>query len=60
ARIIWNVLMIFATTVATVGTWWATAGKKFGDFPAGMVGMCFLALLFIVGTASFIVKEKKI
>jgi len=59
ARIIWNVLMIFATTVATVGTWWATAGKKFGDFPAGMVGMCFLALLFIVGTASFIVKEKK-
>ncbi|MEJ6646695.1 MAG: divalent metal cation transporter, partial [Akkermansiaceae bacterium] len=46
ARIIWNVLMIFATTVATVGTWWATAGKKFGDFPAGMVGMCFLALLF--------------
>ena len=59
ARIIWNVLMIFATTVATVGTWWATSGKKFGDVPAGMIGMGFLALLFVVGTASFIVKEKK-
>jgi len=59
ARIIWNVLMIFATTVATVGTWWATSGKKFGDFPAGMIGMAFLVLLFAVGTISFIVKEKK-
>lgn len=59
ARIIWNVLMIFATTVATVGTWWATAGKKFGDVPAGMIGMSFLVLLFVVGTASFFIKEKK-
>ncbi len=59
ARIIWNILMIFATTVATIGTWWATSGKTFGDFPAGMVGMGFLALLFVVGTASFIIKEKK-
>lgn len=59
ARIIWNVLMIFATTVATVGTWWATSGKKFGDVPAGMIGMGFLVLLFIVGTASFFKKEKQ-
>jgi len=59
ARIIWNVLMIFATTVATVGTWWATAGKKFGDFPAGKVGMGFLVVLFVVGTFSFIRNEKK-
>lgn len=59
ARIIWNTLMIFATTVATVGTWWATSGKKFGDFEAGMWGMRFLALLFVVGIASFIIKEKK-
>ncbi|MDB4414122.1 divalent metal cation transporter [Akkermansiaceae bacterium] len=59
ARIIWNVLMIFATTVATVGTWWATSGKKFGDVPAGMIGMSFLVLLFVVGTASFFIKEKK-
>ncbi|MGJ8696467.1 MAG: divalent metal cation transporter [Verrucomicrobiaceae bacterium] len=59
ARIIWNVLMIFATTVATVGTWWATAGKKFGDVPAGMIGMGFLALLFVVGTLSFLKHEKE-
>lgn len=57
-RIIWNVLMIFATTVATVGTWWATSGKKFGDVPAGMIGMGFLVLLFAVGTFSFFKKEK--
>ena len=59
ARIIWNTLMIFATTVATVGTWWATSGKKFGDVPAGMIGMGFLALLFVVGTLSFYSKENK-
>lgn len=59
ARIIWNTLMIFATTVATVGTWWATSGKKFGDVPAGMIGMGFLAVLFVVGTVSFVVKEKR-
>ena len=59
ARIIWNVLMIFATVIATVGTWWATSGKKFGDVPAGMIGMGFLALLFVVGTISFFIKEKR-
>ena len=59
ARIVWNVLMIFATTIATVGTWWATAGKKFGSFPAGMVGMGFLVLLFVVGTLSFMRNEKR-
>jgi len=59
ARIIWNVLMIFATTVATIGTYWATAGKKFGDVPAGMIGMVFLVILFIVGTTSFLNNEKK-
>jgi Mn2+/Fe2+ NRAMP family transporter len=59
ARIVWNILMIFATTVATVGTWWATSGKQFGDVPAGMIGMGFLGLLFIVGTASFLKNEKK-
>ncbi len=59
ARIIWNVLMIFSTTMATVGSYWATAHKKFGDFEAGKWGMGFLALLFVVGTVSFVIKEKK-
>ena len=59
ARIIWNVLMIFATTMATVGSYWATAHKKFGDFEAGKWGMAFLLLLFVVGTTSFVIKERK-
>lgn len=59
SRLVWNALMIFATGMATFGSYWATNGKKFGDFPAGMVGMYFLALLFIVGTFSFIKNEKK-
>lgn len=63
ARIIWNTLMIFATSVATFGTWWATSGQKFGEgedaIPVGMIGMSFLVLLFVVGTVSFVIKEKK-
>lgn len=59
ARIIWNVLMIFATSIATFGSVWATSGKMLGNIPAGMIGMGFLALLFIVGTASFVIKEKR-
>lgn len=59
ARIVWNTLMTFATTVATYGTWWAISEKNFGSFPAGMVGMGFLALLFVVGTISFIAKERE-
>lgn len=58
-RIIWNVLMIFSTGVATFGSIWATSGKMLGDIPAGMIGMGFLALLFVVGTVSFIIKEKR-
>lgn len=59
ARIIWNVLMIFATSVATFGSVWATSGKMLGNIPAGMIGMGFLGLLFVVGTVSFVIKEKE-
>ena len=59
SRIIWNILMIFATTIATVGTWWATSGKTIGSVPAGKIGMSFLAILFIVGTVSFCLKERR-
>jgi hypothetical protein len=51
--------MIFATTIATVGTWWATSGKTIGSVPAGKIGMSFLAILFIVGTVSFCLKERR-
>lgn len=56
SRIIWNTLMIFATTMATVGSIWAIKDKP---FQAGTIGIAFLGLLFLVGTASFIIKEKK-
>ena len=56
ARIVWNVLMIFATTMATVGSVWAIKDKPFN---AGIIGISFLALLFIAGSISFIIKEKK-
>ena len=56
ARILWNVLMTFATIMATVGSIWAIKDKPFN---AGLIGICFLGLLFVVGTVSFIVKERK-
>lgn len=59
SRIIWNVLMIFATTMATIGSYTAVSHKKAFDIPVGMVGMGFLALLFAVGAISFFTKEKQ-
>jgi Mn2+/Fe2+ NRAMP family transporter len=59
ARIIWNVLMIFATSMATIGSFTAVSHKSAFGIPVGMIGMGFLVLLAVVGTASFIIKEKK-
>ena len=58
ARLIWNVLMGIATITATAGSVWATWPKKFGDIPAGKIGTAFLVVLFVVGTVSFLKKEK--
>ncbi|MDA7881186.1 divalent metal cation transporter [Akkermansiaceae bacterium] len=62
ARIIWNTLMIFATSVATIGSVWVLNGKSqapgwIGGTATG--GLYFLAILFVVGTVSFIIKENK-
>ena len=59
SRIIWNVLMVFSTAIATFGSIWAIKGKAFGGFPAGKVGIAFLILLFAVGTVSFLKNERK-
>ncbi|WP_411846196.1 divalent metal cation transporter [Roseibacillus persicicus] len=59
ARIIWNTLMITATTIATFGSIWAIHGKKLGSFPAGMLGVAFLVILFVVGLFSFLKHEKE-
>lgn len=62
ARIRWNILMIFATSVATLGSVWVLRGKSeapgwIGSFATG--GLVFLGILFVVGVASFFYHENK-
>ncbi|MDA0766839.1 MAG: divalent metal cation transporter [Verrucomicrobia bacterium] len=68
ARIIWNILMIFSTVVASAGSIWVLHGKTksndriFDTIPVATVawgGLIFLAILFIVGTLSFLKHEKE-
>ncbi|MDP0491857.1 MAG: divalent metal cation transporter [Verrucomicrobiota bacterium JB023] len=61
ARIIWNTLMIFATTVATIGSVWVLLGKSEAPGVLGFIakgGLVFLVVLFIVGSLSFAKHEK--
>lgn len=63
ARIIWNTLMIFATSIATLGSIWVLVGKSGKDDWSGIVakgGLAFLLILFVVGTLSFLKKEREI
>ena len=62
ARLIWNALMIIATTIATSGSVWVLWGKTkapgwIGNVAVG--GLIFLVILFIVGTLSFLKNEKR-
>ena len=62
SRIIWNTLMIFATSVATFGSVWVLYGGTGAPGWKGAVswaGLAFLVILFVVGTISFIKNEKK-
>jgi Mn2+/Fe2+ NRAMP family transporter len=62
ARLIWNSLMIFATSIATLGSVWVLLGKAESPTWIGSVakgGLVFLVILFIVGTLSFLKNEKK-
>ena len=61
-RLIWNILMTFATTIATLGSIWVLEGKTHlpgwqGNVAKG--GLLFLIILFLVGTISFFRNEKK-
>lgn len=63
ARVIWNVLMIFATSVATFGTVWILSGRAHLNDWKGIIpsaGLVLLVVLFIIGLVSFIKNEKKI
>lgn len=62
ARIIWNVLMVFATGIAAFGSIWVLSGKAHFDNWKGVipaVGLTLLVVLFVVGLLSFIKNEKK-
>lgn len=62
SRIIWNVLMAFATGIASFGSIWVLSGKAHFENWKGMIpaaGLSLLAVLFIVGTLSFIKNEKQ-
>ncbi|MFT5468582.1 MAG: Mn2+/Fe2+ NRAMP family transporter [Verrucomicrobiales bacterium] len=60
SRVIWNVLMIFATVVATGASVWGIWAKKFGGIPFGKIGVAILAVMFIVGTLGFLKNEKRV
>jgi Mn2+/Fe2+ NRAMP family transporter len=63
ARVIWNILMIFATSVATFGSIWVLSGRAHFNDWKGVIpaaGLILLAVLFVVGVVSFIKNERKI
>jgi len=62
-RYCWNILMIAATGIATFGSVWVLLGKSKAPGFAGVAatgGLIFLAILFLVGTISFVLKEKRL
>jgi Mn2+/Fe2+ NRAMP family transporter len=59
ARIIWNVMMLFATSVATFGSIWAIKDQSIGTVPVGKIGIAFFIILFVVGITSFLKREKQ-
>ena len=61
-RVIWNILMIGSTGIATFGSVWVLNGRSKADGFAGQAatgGLIFLVVLFLVGVISFVVKESK-
>ncbi len=54
-RLLWNVLMVIATTLATIGTVKVLLSKG----PMGLVGLGLLGLLFFFGLIGFFLNEKK-
>jgi hypothetical protein len=58
-RVLWNVLMLIATGLATFGSIWALKDKSLGAFPMGKVGIGVLAILFVIGIIGFMSKNKR-
>lgn len=58
-RVVWNVLMITATSLATFGSIWALKDQKLGALPFGKIGIAVLAALFVIGIVGFASKNKR-
>ena len=62
SRLIWNALMIFATSIATYGSVWVLLGKsKAPGFPgiAAIAGLYILVILVVLGVLGFLKNERK-
>ena len=55
ARVVWNVLLLIATGLATLASIWALTAKP---APWGTVGMVLLGLLALVGVSSYVRNRK--
>lgn len=60
-RVRWNVLMVTATTIATIGCVWVLWGQSatFFGLPAGRVAIAGLAVLLLVGVLGFLSKQRR-
>jgi len=58
-RIIWNILMFIATSVASFASIWALNGRQMFGFPIGSVAISLLVILFVLGLIGFISKSKR-
>lgn len=58
-RLVWNLLMITATAIATFGSVWGLFNKQLYGFPLGNVALGCLFLLLAIGLLSFTVKEMR-
>ncbi len=58
-RVRWNVLMVTATSIATIGSVWVLWGQTATIFgvPAGRAGIAILATLLVVGLIGFLQKQ---
>lgn len=60
-RLRWNVLMVTATTIATIGSVWVLWGQTATIFglPAGRTGIAILAALLVIGAIGFVRKQQR-
>ena len=56
-RLVWNILMIFATAVAMLASAWGIHEKSMYGFPIGKFAIGLLVLLLVLGLMGFLKRE---